>query len=67
MHLIADRLGVGEETVRNYFGGTHFQEGESVGFHLEPGPDGGLVHLDDTRILEAAREIIAAHSIPLNN
>lgn len=54
MHRIADELGVSVETVRNYFGGQNFQDGKSCGIHIEPGPDGGLVVLDDTTILERA-------------
>ena len=48
---IADELGLKVETVRNYFGGHNFQDGRSCGFHIEPGPDGGLVVLDDTSVL----------------
>ena len=44
---IADELGLKVETVRNYFGGHNFQDGRSCGFHIEPGPDGGLVVLDE--------------------
>ena len=40
---IADELGVSADTVRNYFGGDHYKEGKSVGIHIEPGPDGGIV------------------------
>jgi hypothetical protein len=58
MHLIAKELGLDVETVRNYFGGNDFDRGTSVGFHLEPGPDGGIVVLDDTRILNKAWEIL---------
>ncbi len=57
MQLIAERLDINVETVRNYFGGTNYTEGESIGIHLEPGPDGGIVTLDDTTILEMAKEI----------
>ncbi|MCD8044473.1 MAG: DNA-binding protein [Tannerellaceae bacterium] len=57
-HRIADELGVSVETVRNYFGGQNYQEGKSCGIHIEPGPDGGLVVLDDTSILERALEIL---------
>ena len=46
------------ETIRNFFGGHNFKQGESVGIHLEPGPDGGLVMLDDTTVLEKALEIL---------
>jgi hypothetical protein len=59
MHQIADELGLSVETVRNYFGGHNFQDGNSCGIHIEPGPDGGLVILDDTTILERALEILA--------
>ena len=58
MHRIADELGVSVETVRNFFGGHNFKQGESVGIHLEPGPDGGLVMLDDTTVLDKALLIL---------
>jgi len=58
IHAIAEELGVTIETVRNSFGGEHYVRGESVGFHIEPGPDGGVVTLDDTSILEKAKLII---------
>jgi hypothetical protein len=51
---IAQDLGVSIETVRNYFGGYNYKDGRSVGVHIEPGPDGGLVMLDDTSILDLA-------------
>ena len=57
MHRIADELGVSVETVRNFFGGQNFQLGQSVGIHLEPGPDGGIVVLEDTKILEVALRV----------
>jgi len=55
---IADKLGVSVETVRNYFGGSNYRDGKSVGVHIEPGPDGGLVMLDDTVILDMALDIL---------
>lgn len=42
MHRIAEELNVDVDTVRNYFGGTNFDEGLSTGLHLEAGPNGGL-------------------------
>ena len=59
MHHIADELKISVETVRNYFGGANYNNGKSVGIHLEQGPDGGLVTLDDTTILDMAERIIA--------
>ena len=55
---IADELGIDIETVRNYFGGDDYNEGKAVGLHIEQGPDGGIVKLDDTTILDKAREIL---------
>ena len=58
MRTIADELQLNVETVRNYFGGKNYDRGRSVGFHIEPGPDGGIVELDDTTILEYAKDIL---------
>ena len=58
MHRIADELNIDVETVRNFFGGQNFKEGKSVGIHLEPGPDGGRVMLDDTTVLDKAMDIL---------
>ncbi len=57
-HRIADELGLSVETVRNYFGGHNFKDGKCCGVHLEPGPNGGLVVLDDTTIFDRAIEIL---------
>ena len=58
MHRIADELNMSVETVRKFFGGHNFKTGKSVGIHLEPGPDGGLVMLDDTTVLDTAIDIL---------
>lgn len=58
MHRIADELGLEVDTVRNFFGGHNFKLGKCVGIHLEPGPDGGLVTIDDTTVLEKALKIL---------
>ena len=58
MHKIAGELDVTVETVRNYFGGANFEKGESVGLTIEQGPDGGIVHIEDERILNMAKQII---------
>ncbi len=49
--VIAEELGIAADDVRDFFSGT--ASGDS-GYHLEPGPDGGIVTLDNTRILEVA-------------
>jgi hypothetical protein len=58
MRQIAEKLNLNEETVRNYFGGRNFDEGQSMGIHFEQGPGGGIVTFHDTTILEMAREMI---------
>lgn len=58
MRAIADRLGINVETVRNYFGGTNFSKGVPTGLHIEQGPDGGFVVLDDTTIWDMAQQIL---------
>lgn len=58
MHRIADELSMNVSTVRNFFGGENYHEGSSVGYHIEPGPDGGLVVLDDTTMLDKALDIL---------
>ena len=58
MAKIANELGLQKETVKNYFGGTDYKEGQSVGLHIEPGPDGGIVQLDDISILEVAQRML---------
>lgn len=58
MHRIADELNVTVQTVRNYFGGVNYQFGKNAGMHIEPGPDGGIVVLDDPTIYEMAIKIL---------
>lgn len=55
--LIAERLRIKEETVRNYFGASDYENGDSVGIHFGPGPDGGAVTIDDPTILNMAKKI----------
>mgnify|MGYP006304169439 FL=1 len=54
---MAQEFELSEETVRNYFGGANYTAGAAVGIHMEPGPNGGIVLLDDTAILDRAREL----------
>jgi len=56
---IADKLDLEEETVRNYFGGWNFDRGQSAGIHIEKGPEGGIVTITDTTILDLAESMIA--------
>lgn len=55
---IAESLNIEEQTVRNYFGANKFQNGQITGKHVQPGPNGGIVSLRDTTILDAAMEIL---------
>ena len=58
MHRIAEELGMDVETVRNFFGGDNYKEGMAVGIHVEPGPDGGIVVINDTTVLDRALQIL---------
>ena len=50
--VIAEELGITADDVRAYFNGT-----ATVGYHIDPGPDGGTVELEDTKTLEVALRI----------
>jgi len=50
MDVIAAELNVSADNVRDFFRGTSTGDG----YHMEPGPEGGIITLDDTRILEVA-------------
>ena len=58
VNRIAAELNLPVETVRNYFGGMTHSTGSNSGIHIEPGPDGGIVLLDDPTILEKALVIL---------
>ncbi|MDR0798416.1 MAG: DNA-binding protein [Dysgonamonadaceae bacterium] len=56
---IAEELNIPVETVRNYFGGiTHSVGSNNSSIHIEPGPEGGIVVLEDPAILEKALIIL---------
>ena len=55
---IADELNIEEQTVRNYFGAKKYENGQIVSQHIQPGPDGGIVMLEDDTILKVAQRII---------
>ncbi len=59
IHRIADELNIRVQTVRNYFGGNDYNFGKNCGLHIEPGPDGGIVVLDDTTIYDMAVKILS--------
>ncbi len=60
---IANEFDVTEETIRNYFGGANYEQGSTVGIHMEPGPNGGIVLIDDTAILTRAEEILQQEAV----
>lgn len=55
---IATELQIEEQTVRNYFGAQKYEDGKIVGKHVQPGPEGGFVEIEDDTILNAAKRII---------
>lgn len=61
LQRIADEQGVDIDTVRNYFGGNHIEAKAGAGVHIEQGPDGGVVTLDDTAIFDAAMKIVNSY------
>ena len=56
---IAKDLNLDEQYVRNYFGGTDYSSGGIVPMQKEPGPHGGIIHLEDTAIFDKAQEILS--------
>lgn len=56
---IADTLHVNEQSVRNYFGANKYQSDEIIGRHIQPGPKGGVVHIENTTIIDLAKKIIS--------
>ncbi|HMR45055.1 MAG TPA: DNA-binding protein, partial [Saprospiraceae bacterium] len=60
---IAHELNLEEQTVRNYFGASKYEDGKPVGKHIQPGPGGGIVYLEDTKILDLAKKIISESEV----
>lgn len=60
MHHIADKLHMDVDTIRNYFGGYNYRKGQPTDIHYEKGINGGLVRIDDPRILELAKQILSS-------
>ncbi len=65
IHRIAEELAIDDQTVRNYFGAHKYKDGEVVEWHLEPGPNGGIVHLENTTILDRALQILEEHKVAM--
>jgi hypothetical protein len=55
---LSQEFNLSEETIRNYFGGSNYDKGSVVGIHMEPGPNGGVVLIDDSTIFDRAKELI---------
>ena len=55
---IAEELNIDEQTVRNYFGAKKYENGQVVGKHIQPGPEGGFVEIEDDTILNLAKKLI---------
>jgi hypothetical protein len=66
IHRIAQELNLDEQTVRNYFGAHKYSDGQIVEWHKEPGPGGGIVHLEDTTIYDRAIQILEEHKVALH-
>lgn len=60
---IADIVGTDAETVRNYFGASHYDTGMSAGINVEIGPEGGMVQLEDLTIWNLAMKILEESKI----
>jgi hypothetical protein len=54
---IASELSLPEDTVRDYFGGGKYHSSTND-WHIEPGPNGGIVSIQDTKILDLANKIL---------
>jgi len=59
---IADALNLEEQTVRNYFGASDYDDGDIACKHVQPGPNGGIVNLENTAIIDMAKKIIKENS-----
>ena len=63
MRKLASEFSMEVETVRNYFGGANYTDGKAIGIHMEPGPDGGIVLLDDDAIFLRAKELLETEPV----
>jgi len=56
---IARELGIHEQRVRNFLGANKSEEGALIGRSLQPNTAGAIINLEDTAILNLAKQIIA--------
>ena len=54
---IAQELDKDEHDVRNFFGAVRYK-GSVSDWHYKPGPEGGIINVHDTTILDAAKRIL---------
>jgi len=54
---IAQNLHLEEQTVRNFFGAKK-NPGSPATWHLQSGPEGGILSINDTTILDFAKKLI---------
>jgi len=59
---IAKTLSIEEQTVRNHFGAKKYNQGQVVSMHKQPGPQGGIVNIQDERIINMAMDILGQNS-----
>ena len=63
---IAEEVGTDEQSVRNYFGAKKYSDdGEIIGKHVQPGPEGGYVNLENSEILDLAKKILDEANISI--
>ena len=63
---IASELNLEEQTVRNFFGAKKFKDGDVAAWHLQPGPDGGIMNIKDTTIIDLAKRMIDDTNVVAN-
>ena len=67
MERIAHELNLNVDTVRNYFGAEHFEGPDKIAdVHFEKGAGGGVVRLEDTKILDCAMKILSEQNHSLS-
>jgi len=64
---IAGELNLQEQSVRNFFGAKKFDEGAVPHWHLQQGPDGGIMTIKDTSILDVAKRMINENSAKMTS